>query len=66
MLTRDSDVGDFFDLYRMQMVILNVQGNGSFYLPAGGASSPVTASSIKEFVEAYKAGTLEKQQLKRG
>ena len=47
------------------MVIVNVQGDGCFHLPSGGPSTPVSSTSIKEFVDAYKAGTLERFKLKQ-
>jgi len=50
----------------MKMIIVNIQGNGAYHLPPGGVSSPVNASTIKDFIDAYKAGTLERFQLSRG
>lgn len=49
-----------------QMIIVNIQGNGAYHLPQGGVSSPVNSTTIKDFVDAYKAGSLERFQLSRG
>ncbi|CAM9377780.1 unnamed protein product [Ectocarpus sp. 4 AP-2014] len=49
-----------------QMIIVNVQGNGAYHLPQGGISAPVNATTIRDFVEAYKSGALERFQLSRG
>lgn len=48
------------------MVIIDVPGNGGYYVPSGGASAPVTAASLAQFVKEYKEGTLERSQLTRG
>lgn len=50
----------------VQMIIVNIQGNGAYHLPQGGVSSPVNAATIKDFVDGYKAGSLERFQLSRG
>lgn len=50
----------------LQMIIVNIQGNGAYHLPQGGVSSPVNAATIKDFIDGYKAGSLERFQLSRG
>eukprot|EP00903_Cladosiphon_okamuranus_P008393 g8069.t1 len=49
-----------------QMIIVNIQGNGAYHLPQGGISSPVSATTIKDFIDGYKAGSLQRFQLSRG
>lgn len=49
-----------------KMIIVNIQGNGAYHLPQGGISAPVNATTIRDFVEAYKSGALERFQLSRG
>lgn len=49
-----------------QMVIVNVPNNGAFYVPVDGPTTPVSSETIRAFISAYKEGTLDRQQLKRG
>ena len=42
------------------MIILNIPGNGGFYTCT---ASEVTDASVRDFIRAFKDGSLERQQL---